>query len=55
MKKFQNYYLKQIIWYTLGIAIAYLMMLLGNKFLYQNAQIEKFDLKGKKIVDEEKK
>lgn len=35
--EFQNYYLKQIIWYTLGIAIAYLMMLLGNKFLYQNA------------------
>ncbi len=35
--EFQNYYLKQIVWYITGLAIAYLMMVLGNKFLYQNA------------------
>lgn len=35
--EFQNYYLKQIIWYIIGFCIAYLMMALGNKFLYQNA------------------
>lgn len=36
---FQNLYIKQIIWYTLGITMTYLIMLLGNKFLYNNAYI----------------
>ncbi len=35
----QNLYLKQILWYIVGFAIAYLMMTLGNKFLYNNAYI----------------
>ena len=34
---FQNYWLKQIIWYSVGFGIAYFMMILGNKFLYNNA------------------
>lgn len=34
---FQNYWLKQIIWYSAGFGIAYFMMILGNKFLYNNA------------------
>lgn len=36
-EEFQNYYLKQIVWYVIGFGVAYLMMALGNKFLYQNA------------------
>lgn len=36
---YSNLWIKQIIWYTLGISIAYLMMLIGNKFLYNNAYI----------------
>ena len=35
----QNLYLKQILWYGIGFAIAYLMMTFGNKFLYNNAYI----------------
>lgn len=35
----QNLYLKQILWYTLGFIVAYLMMTVGNKFLYNNAYI----------------
>ena len=35
--EYQNYYLKQIIWYIVGFGIAYFMMILGNKFLYNNA------------------
>lgn len=35
----QNLYLKQILWYILGFGIAYLMMTVGNKFLYNNAYI----------------
>ena len=35
----QNLYLKQILWYSLGFIIAYLMMTFGNKFLYNNAYI----------------
>lgn len=35
----QNLYLKQILWYVLGFGIAYLMMTVGNKFLYNNAYI----------------
>ncbi len=35
--EYQNYWIKQIIWYVIGFGLAYLMMLLGNKFLYNNA------------------
>ena len=34
---FQNYWMKQIIWYVIGFGLAYFMMFLGNKFLYNNA------------------
>ena len=37
--EFQNLYLKQILWYVIGFGIAYLMMVFGNKFLYNNAYI----------------
>ncbi len=30
-------WIKQIAWYTIGITIAFIMMKLGNKFLYNNA------------------
>lgn len=36
---YQNLYLKQILWYTLGFILAYIMMIFGNKFLYNNAYI----------------
>ncbi len=35
--EYQNLWLKQILWYGLGFVIAYSMMFLGNKFLYNNA------------------
>ena len=35
--EFENYWIKQIIWYIVGFGIAYFMMILGNKFLYNNA------------------
>ena len=35
----QNLYLKQLLWYGIGFVIAYLMMTVGNKFLYNNAYI----------------
>lgn len=35
----QNLYLKQLLWYSVGFIIAYLMMTIGNKFLYNNAYI----------------
>ena len=35
--QFQNYWLKQIIWYVIGFGLSYLMMIFGNKFLYNNA------------------
>lgn len=35
----QNLFLKQILWYVIGFIIAYLMMTVGNKFLYNNAYI----------------
>lgn len=35
----QNLYLKQILWYVLGFGVAYLMMTVGNKFLYNNAYL----------------
>ena len=34
-----NLWIKQAIWYGLGIGLAYYMMHLGNKFLYNNAYI----------------
>ena len=35
--EYHNYWIKQIIWYVIGFALAYSMMLFGNKFLYNNA------------------
>jgi len=35
----QNLFLKQILWYVIGFIIAYLIMTVGNKFLYNNAYI----------------
>jgi rod shape determining protein RodA len=35
--EYQNFYLKQIVWYIVGFGLAYLMMAVGNKFLYNNA------------------
>ena len=37
--EFQNLWIKQCIWYFIGISLAYLTMALGNKFLYNNAYI----------------
>ena len=37
--EFQNLWIKQIFWYILGFCIAYSMMAVGNKFLYNNAWI----------------
>lgn len=37
--EFQNLWIKQIFWYILGFFIAYFMMFIGNKFLYNNAWI----------------
>ncbi|MGM9882258.1 MAG: FtsW/RodA/SpoVE family cell cycle protein [Bacilli bacterium] len=37
--EFQNLFIKQIIWYILGFIVAYTMMTVGNKFLYNNAYI----------------
>lgn len=34
---FQNYWIKQIVWYVIGFGLAYFMMFIGNKFLYNNA------------------
>lgn len=36
---YQNLWIKQIIWYILGITTCYVMMKFGNKFLYNNAYI----------------
>ena len=35
--EYQNYWIKQIIWYLVGFILAYSMMIFGNKFLYHNA------------------
>ena len=35
--EYQNYWIKQIIWYGIGFMLAYSMMFFGNKFLYNNA------------------
>ena len=37
--EYANLWIKQTIWYIVGFIIAYLMMTLGNKFLYNNAYI----------------
>ena len=37
--KYQYFWLKQIIWYGLGIFLAFSLMTFGNKFLYNNAYI----------------
>ena len=37
--EFQNLYIKQIIWYTIGLIFAYLVMFFGNRWLYNNAYI----------------
>ncbi|MBQ2873440.1 MAG: FtsW/RodA/SpoVE family cell cycle protein [Bacilli bacterium] len=37
--EYENLWLKQIIWYLVGIFLAYSTMILGNKFLYNNAWI----------------
>lgn len=37
--KYATFWIKQIVWYGLGIFIAYIMMTFGNKFLYNNAYI----------------
>ena len=34
-----NLWIKQIFWYTLGFFIAYFLMVIGNKFFYNNAYI----------------
>ena len=35
--EYQNYWIKQIVWYGIGFILAYITMLFGNKFLYNNA------------------
>ena len=37
--EFSNLWIKQSIWYLIGIVLAYITMSLGNKFLYNNAYI----------------
>ena len=37
--EYSNLWIKQTIWYAIGIALAYSSMILGNKFLYHNAYI----------------
>jgi len=37
--EYSNLWIKQIIWYVIGISLAYFIMLLGNKFLYNNAYL----------------
>lgn len=37
--EYSSLWLKQIIWYVIGITLAYATMILGNKFLYNNAYI----------------
>ena len=35
--EYSNLWIKQSIWYIIGIILAYYIMHLGNKFLYNNA------------------
>lgn len=37
--EFNNLWLKQILWYAIGISLSYLTMHFGNKFFYNNAYI----------------
>ena len=37
--EYSNLWIKQIIWYIIGIFLAYYIMHIGNKFLYNNAYI----------------
>ncbi len=37
--EYSNLWIKQIIWYLIGLVLAYTTMSLGNKFLYNNAYI----------------
>ena len=37
--EYSNLWIKQIIWYIIGILLAYYIMHIGNKFLYNNAYI----------------
>ncbi len=37
--EYHNLWIKQVIWYTIGLVLAYLTMIYGNKFLYNNAYI----------------
>ncbi len=37
--EYSNLWIKQSIWYIIGISLAYLTMHMGNKFLYNNAYI----------------
>lgn len=37
--EYSNLWIKQIVWYMIGITLAYSMMTFGNKFLYNNAYI----------------
>lgn len=37
--EYSNLWIKQSIWYTIGIILAFFVMHLGNKFLYNNAYI----------------
>ena len=36
---YNNLWIKQIVWYVIGFGLAYLTMIYGNKFLYNNAYI----------------
>ncbi|MDD2518952.1 MAG: hypothetical protein PHG18_03600, partial [Bacilli bacterium] len=31
-----NLYIKQLVWYILGFAIAYFIMFIGNSYIYRN-------------------
>lgn len=37
--KYQYFWIKQIVWYGLGIFLAFSLMTFGNKFLYNNAYV----------------
>lgn len=37
--EYSNLWIKQTVWYIIGIALAYLTMIYGNKFFYNNAYV----------------
>ena len=37
--EYANLWVKQTIWYIIGIALAYMTMIYGNKFFYNNAYV----------------